>query len=315
MYFRTPRNIHLELTDKCNARCPMCRRTNPDGLGDADVVQNKELSFDLISRRLGKYTFNRINYCGNLGDPIVARDMLPIVEFMSHRSRQQVVHTNGSLRNRDWWRSLAKVPNMRVVYGIDGVDQPTHEFYRRGTTLDTVLANAAAFIEAGGDAVWQFIVFEHNRSQLEQARAISAEMGFSVFEVVQTRRFALSTNFPYKYNNEYFVLEKPSNSPIEFSTSTAAAIQCTAKHNEEIFVAADGQVWPCCYVAGHNNKIDRNPHDYDLWSHDLSCIAEGIYFDDVESSFTTAPMLACSVTCGMQYKNQRQRVINIKPVV
>lgn len=315
MYYRAPYNLHLELTDKCNARCPMCKRTNPDGLGDSDLVQDLELSLDLIYKRFADYKFDRVNYCGNLGDPVIARDMLPIATFMSARSERQIIHTNGSLRNESWWQTLAAIPNLQVVFGIDGVDQSTHEFYRRGTSLEKILANATAFIAAGGDATWQFIVFDHNQHQVEQAQEISTHHGFRAFEILQTRRFAFSDTFEYTYKNVPYILKKPSTSEVHLDFGELGDIRCAAKRNEEIFISADGQVWPCCYVAGDNNRIERDPVNYDLWTRELSDIIGEPYFDDVESSFTAAPMLACIGTCGMGYKNHRQRIINIKPIV
>ena len=52
-------------------------------------------------------------------------------------------------------------PRGRVVFAIDGL-QDTLGTYRRNVSFDKVIANASAFIAAGGRAEWDFLVFEHN---------------------------------------------------------------------------------------------------------------------------------------------------------
>ena len=52
---------------------------------------------------------------------------------------------------------------------------------------------AKAFIDAGGRAVWEYIVFAHNEHQVEEARNLADELGFEKFQVKKSARF-LSTN-------------------------------------------------------------------------------------------------------------------------
>ncbi len=40
MIFTDVNSVHLELTDKCNAACPMCMRTNPSGLKPQSFIKN-----------------------------------------------------------------------------------------------------------------------------------------------------------------------------------------------------------------------------------------------------------------------------------
>ena len=74
--FDTQRTMkfHLELTDKCNAACPMCGRTKEMDrcLPDMTKVRNIELDLDLIKRNFTPDLCSRISeidLCGGLGDP------------------------------------------------------------------------------------------------------------------------------------------------------------------------------------------------------------------------------------------------------
>ena len=48
MIFTDVNSVHLELTDKCNAACPMCMRTNPSGLKPQSFIKNSELTLQNI---------------------------------------------------------------------------------------------------------------------------------------------------------------------------------------------------------------------------------------------------------------------------
>ena len=51
------------------------------------------------------------------------------------------------------------------------------------------MENAQAFIDAGGRARWDFIVFAHNEHQVEDAEALAKKMGFEKFQYKKSARF------------------------------------------------------------------------------------------------------------------------------
>ena len=75
--------VHLEVTQRCQAACPMCDR-NQNGGPDNRHITNAELSLE-DCKRIFKPDFIRqlktMYMCGNLGDPIVARDTLEIFQY------------------------------------------------------------------------------------------------------------------------------------------------------------------------------------------------------------------------------------------
>ena len=97
------------------------------------------------------------------------------------------VATNGGLHNEDWWTKIAEYqqqfyrPNSRVIFGIDGTDDQTHQLYRRGVNFDKLIRNAKAFIKAGGRASWQWLEFDHNTHQTETAKQMAQYLGFEQF--------------------------------------------------------------------------------------------------------------------------------------
>ena len=81
----------------------------------------------------------------------------------------------------EYWTKVGNVlKNLKrhsVIFGIDGLSD-THHIYRRNTKYEDVINNAKAFIAAGGRANWQYIIFDHNKHQTEEAKHIAKELGF-----------------------------------------------------------------------------------------------------------------------------------------
>ena len=167
--------IHLEVTSRCQAKCPMCARRlnggplNPFmGLDEISIDKFMEwFDIDFIKQ------LNHLGMCGNLGDPIVAQDTLKIYQYLREANPHMglQMHTNGSGRTDKWWKELAKL-KVNVVFGIDGLAD-THAKYRINTDWKKIIHNVMTFVDAGGKARWDMLVFAHNEHQIEECKELS----------------------------------------------------------------------------------------------------------------------------------------------
>jgi hypothetical protein len=100
------------------------------------------------------------------------------------------VHTNGGVHNTEYWKEMAEIIGGygQVDFNIDGLENTNH-LYRRNTDFNKIISNAQSFIGAGGRAVWNYIVFEHNQHQVGQAQELSKTLGFHDFKYRATGRF------------------------------------------------------------------------------------------------------------------------------
>ena len=91
--------VHLEITQKCQAACPMCDR-NENGGVDNRHITNAELSFEDCQSIFTPAFINQLKtmyMCGNLGDPIVAKDIAEIIEIIPNiSSENDVILTLGA---------------------------------------------------------------------------------------------------------------------------------------------------------------------------------------------------------------------------
>ena len=157
------KTIHLEVTQNCQAACPMCDR-NCNGEGVNPHIKLDELTLE-DCKRIFSPTFiaqlDTMYMCGNLGDPIVARDTLEIFRyFRKHNSQMWLsMNTNAGARDETWWANLAEIFGRMgsVIFSVDGLSDTNH-LYRQGVVWNNVERSMDAFIEAGGRARWDFLI-------------------------------------------------------------------------------------------------------------------------------------------------------------
>jgi MoaA/NifB/PqqE/SkfB family radical SAM enzyme len=199
--FNELKQIHLEISSNCQASCPMCTRNIHGGLENellsvSDWTANR---FKTIINQEVLQQVESLYFCGNYGDPLLNKDLLEMIEY-SVAERHDIdirIHTNGSLRSKDWWTHLATIlPEKHlVVFALDGLED-THSLYRIGTDFNKIIENARAFIDAGGRAEWAYLRFKHNEHQVDTARQMAKEFGFSDFVMKDSSRWIMDTKFP-----------------------------------------------------------------------------------------------------------------------
>ncbi len=177
--FEDIKQVHLEITNNCQASCPMCNRNIDGGLPNPHIKIN-EWSLQDFKEIMTTELLNQIHsyyYCGTFGDPILNNNLIDMCDYSTKVAPHVnvAIHTNGGARSKSWWTKLAHAlpKEHRVVFALDGLED-THHLYRVGTKFEDVIENARAFILAGGIAEWVFIKFKHNEHQVDKARLIAA---------------------------------------------------------------------------------------------------------------------------------------------
>lgn len=265
--------MHLELTTKCNAACPQCPRNISGGKVNPSLPIT-ELLLGQVHRIFAPEFLRQlihITICGNYGDAINAKDLLGICRyFRVHNPWIDIeLHTNGSARPREFWKELADVVT-RCIFAIDGLEDTNH-LYRRNTRWERIIENAQTFIRSGGNAEWNYIVFQHNEHQVESAAAYAKELGFTRFCVKRTGRFshygkvAEFVQILDSSGRKAGTLQPPANprfrnpaaealqSAIRGATYEAlmsnTPIRCSAAELKGIYISAEGLVFPCCWMG------------------------------------------------------------------
>ena len=195
--------LELEFNNTCFLYCGGCGRTFNSKIEQAG---KKVITLENIKRFFPPEFCKQLRWflsCGNYGEPAAHPEMLDILRWFRDNGTKNVsIGTNGSSRDPEFWKEVAGIINGpggsrgdiknyyggRVTFSIDGLEDTNH-LYRIGARWDKLMANTEAFINAGGRARWQFITFNHNSHQLQRARDMAKELGFSEFVEKMSFRF------------------------------------------------------------------------------------------------------------------------------
>lgn len=271
-------SIFADITTHCNAGCPQCHRTNPDGLKKADWLPLINWSLEDFKKAYRPSTLElteMIQLCGTWGDPVMNKDIFEICEYIMSIKGELIepnitINTNGSIRDEKWWWDLGVLcgDRLRVVFGIDGKDNHQHQLYRKFTNLDKVLENMKSLSMTKAKAVAQTILFKHNQDDLQEIKELCLKYGAKKHSYVWSDRLSEKDRY-FEYTNtdgSKYTLEYADKKPeeiegIKLKTEEREiednSISCRWLNDRRILVNPDGQVIPCCYLA--NNYYQFGP--------------------------------------------------------
>ena len=180
--------LQAEISNYCNSSCPQCPRNVFGGkiIPNLPLRKWKVTELDRMFRVGFVQNLTMLYLCGTYGDPMTHPQVIKIIDWFRDRNPniQIGIHTNGGVGRIEDYKELAKKVNF-IGFGIDGLSDTNH-LYRRHTHWLSIMDRARAFIDAGGKAIWDYIVFEHNQHQVEQARTLAGTLGFLEFNVKKT---------------------------------------------------------------------------------------------------------------------------------
>lgn len=310
------KSIHLELTSNCQARCPMCPRRINGGVMNP-LLQVNDIDLNTFKQWFPSEFIKQLDslfMCGNFGDPIIGKDCLEIFTYLKEVNPNIItsMHTNGSARDKQWWKQIASVCD-RVVFGIDGLDD-THSRYRINTDFNKIIENAKTYIDNGGNAEWHMLVFEHNEHQITDCELLSKELKFKSFQIKHTSRFVddkfnVLDDSGKTIDILYPTTKSKNMIPLvqSYKNEIKPEIKCKAQKGKQIYVSATGTVSPCCWLdfeyilhkqdtrIDYMDKIDMLPN---LNNQSLIEIFDSDFFNKIKNTWENDPLKECSKQCG-----------------
>lgn len=328
---RDIRIVHVEASSRCNSQCPMCSRYTGLGFTQPDLVEGDLTSENFYKLFTPEFAaqLEHVYFSGVYGDPCLNKRLPEFVNYLMDNGTDSIsIDTNGGYRDTEWWAKMAR-PKVLINFAVDGTDNETLDKYRMNVVYDKVIANMQAFITAGGQAQWNFIVFEHNEHQVDAARELSAAMG-AKFRLKVTQKFRGKSDFKVMKQGEHvFTLKPPAQQefrhsnvgqvehiPSEtfkfdltnYSKLNKNKIQCKSQIRNEVYLTASGLLMPCCYLGTYThdspgswqfNKI-YDTADFDLGQHSVVEALEKI--KEISSRWNKTieenNLITCLHTCG-----------------
>lgn len=340
--FTDLKSVHIEISNRCQAQCPMCSRNHHGGVENPLLREADWTIKDFIHvfNAEVKSQIEKITFCGNFGDPLLNFHLVKMLDYIKHDNIYVDIHTNGSLRNEKFWKTLPKhLPaEHKVVFALDGLAD-THKRYRINTDYNKIINNARTFIAAGGTAEWSMIRFAHNAHQVDDAKKISEYYGFKFFTVKDSSRFALENKFKVmdKYGTvvdtlEPFIPQKGINPNQIPELVEASVIDCWAKKQYEVYIDAHLDMMPCCFLASipynwHNRRDplyaakEKVKSQYEWLIVDLgnmnlrgtsikTLVSKPAYTSVWQRYWSTHKLYTCARTCGNLVATPSQQFVD-----
>lgn len=324
----------VESTTYCNAKCPQCDRTNPDGLAFNNVCELKHVSLEeWISSYSKSYQWIRgFHFSGSYGDCFMNPEIGDIFTHIRENSNCGIYFsTNGSLRDPDffWQIGVENRGNISGTFDVDGWSQEIHERYRVNTDLNKIKENAESFAATGNSTTIFTIVFEHNQHEVEKISDWASEIG-AEHEILQSNRFRRTPTFTYTYKEKEYTLDQTTDPKYlervesirgvrdhRHLNKDIECIKCVWGIESNVFVDEYQNVWPCCYWPWKDLRFE-NPRsaekasvyqrflenlergEYNLNNFTLNeIINKDFYKQDLLKSFDTNPTFRCKNHCGV----------------
>ena len=106
--------LHIELTNACNAACPMCSRFHVNSPLIRPDLEIDQITIDKFKKYFPPDVVKKcevILFCGVHGDPGMARDLYEICEYIDEVSPMTVIrmNTNGGMRKPEFWEKMGKL--------------------------------------------------------------------------------------------------------------------------------------------------------------------------------------------------------------
>lgn len=195
-WIKYPSTVFLEVTNACNASCPLC----PIG---AKVDKRKKgfMKLDEFKRIIDENSFIKKIIINFAGETLVNKDIYEMIKYAESKNINVLIGTNGSLLNPE---KLLESNVSDVLFALDGLTEKTYKKYRVGLNFNLVKDNLIQLckkkqeMKSKTNIILQFIVMSHNEHEIPDIIKFAKEIGVDRVELKQV----VLSNFVKKSKEE-----------------------------------------------------------------------------------------------------------------
>ena len=322
MLVKNLHTVHVEITNKCNAKCPGCERHNtPNGEVHPELLMNPtEYSVDDFKNYFSNETIYKKEFYfgGTVDEPLMNKNVVDISEHILSNGGRVTIETNTGANTVETFTRLGKLSKqydnkLHMLFSVDGMENTNH-LYRVNVKWPKVIENMKAYSSTEGSCTWQYLVFDHNYDDIEEAKKLAKELDIELIlrqnvrntkpwisisksknketKKIETKTFKVKSTDKFTHpelKNEkdrikLQVLQEDKKVDIFKETKN---IHCRMVHSGEVFIAWDKRVWPCCWFASDSfarykyfDKLDQEfGKDWNsLANHSLQQVLDHKYY-------------------------------------
>jgi len=210
----------------------------------------KEDFFQSLILQLKKHLFSLTFYFQ--GEPFLNPDFLKMVTFANQHGIYTITSTNAHYLSSETARATVQSQLDELIISVDGGSQASYAKYRVGGQFEKVIEGTKQILQQKSalksnfpHVVWQFIVFKHNETEIDEIKRLGKELG------VNEVRIKTAQIYDYEHGEEW-IPENPKYSRYEKTKKGAFKIknkllnQCWRMW-QGCVITWDGKVVPCCF--------------------------------------------------------------------
>lgn len=253
--FGSPISLSIEPTNICNLRCPEC----PSGAGKLTRAKGM-LTMEDFKKIIDQF-YKRGLYLQLFfqGEPYLNKNLHEMIKYAQKRKIYVSISSNGLLFNENNFDNVLENAPDKLIFSVDGLDQPTYEFYRRGgefSVVDKAIRQIARikkekklkkpFIE------FQFIAMKNNERQIIETFKYAKEAGADKRVIKSMQVYSYESAIENLPSNKKYHRYNLNNGKIEIKGGVKNG--CFSVWRTSV-ITWDGKVVPCCYDKDADNIL------------------------------------------------------------
>jgi radical SAM protein with 4Fe4S-binding SPASM domain len=170
-----PDIVHIETNNNCNYRCLYCQVPR----WNKETVYLNKIFFNRLLEQIPSLTKVKLQ---GIGEPLLNKEFIEMLEMGEARRITMSFFTNGSLCNGKIAEQLAQLKNTIITFSVDGATAETFEKIRAGSNFQEVKENIGNFVRLRGEkkqpgiSIW-FIITKDNLQEIRQIVILAKELG------------------------------------------------------------------------------------------------------------------------------------------
>jgi len=182
----SPFAMSIEVSTFCNLQCTECpsglrKFTRPTGRIDPDFFRQ------IIDQVKGYLVYLTLYF---QGEPFTHPQFLNLVRYAHDNGIYTATSTNGHFLTIENAQETVNSGLDRIIVSLDGLDQETYATYRVSGDVDKVKDGIRNLVKAKRESrsktpyiIIQFIVFAHNKNQIEDVKAFGKKVGVDEVQI------------------------------------------------------------------------------------------------------------------------------------
>ncbi len=263
-----PVNVTIEPSTYCNLKCPICET----GCGELERPrENMSIeSFRHIIDQIAPFTNTLMFYF--MGEPFFNKDAYTMISYAKSKGIDWInTCTNGDTVEP---KKLVESGINEISFQIGGLTQSTHQIYRVGSNLDTIVANMQETLRLRKErgvsikVVCGFILMKHNEHEVADFLKLMRELGVDEAQIIDPcLRTADQAIIYLPEDKNHWIYDIDALKRGELVHKNKAKKGCPWIYYS-VVVCANGDVVPCCRDAqGHfvmGNLLEQSFSD--IWN-------------------------------------------------